>query len=95
MNGNEKYVIVLDCNTATGSMYVSGNNDGFATDQNLQHPFLACTEIEMGNPYYIRAIRFLSKEAESRQILYLPHGSVLAIYEFSKESRLPFGFQFL
>lgn len=49
------YLVVLDERSAIGNIYASGNNDGFVTDDQSQHPVLGCTEVSTGAPYYLFA----------------------------------------
>ena len=92
MKMKTKYLLILDCRSTIGSIYLNGNNDGTVTDGKLNHPLLDCTEIKMNNPYYIFAIRSLKKEGASHQSVYLPHGSVVAIYQYAEEQGYPPGF---
>jgi len=86
------YLVVLDERSAIGSIYVSGNNDGFVTDGQLQHPVLDCTEISTDSPYYLFAKRDMSKQGKNYQSLHIPHSSVVAIYHYADEGSRPFGF---
>jgi hypothetical protein len=87
-----RHFIILDINSPIGAMYASGSNDGFISEGDVRHPIIDCTEIVIDNPYYIFATRSLEKEGGSYQSLYLPHGSVVAIYQYKPSGPLPFGF---
>jgi hypothetical protein len=89
---HKRHFIILDANSTVGAMYASGSNDGFTSDGEVNHPVIDCTEIVIDNPYYILATRSLEKEGGSYQSLYLPHGSVVAIYQYNPVEPLPFGF---
>lgn len=87
-----KYLIILDGRSPIGAIYLQGNNDGTTTDGEIIHPLLDCTQITTDSPYYIFATRSLKKEGKSHQTLYLPHGSVVAIYQYDESDPRPLGF---
>ena len=91
-NQEMKYLVLLDCNSSIGSIYANGNNDGIVNDGDINHPVLACTEIETNNPYYIFAIRSGDQEGGLRQSVFLPHSSVVAIYRYAEDEPHPLGF---
>ncbi len=86
------YLVVLDERSAIGGIYASGNNDGFVTDGQLQHPVLNCTEIWTDTPYYLFAKHDMKNQGKNHQDLHIPHTSVVAIYQFADEGSRPPGF---
>jgi len=92
MATSSKYLVILDSRSVVGQMYLEGTHDGFVRVGDAKHPVLDCIEIETDSPYYIRAIRTLERIGGSSQTLYLPHSSVVVIYEYAKEERPPIGF---
>jgi hypothetical protein len=84
-----RYLVILDAGSPIGRNYASGNNDGFIHDG---HPVLDCLEVATDAPYYLFAKRDMSKQAKNYQSLYIPHGSVVAIYCYADEGSKPFGF---
>ncbi len=87
-----RYLVVLDERSAIGSIYAAGNNDGFVTDSELEHPVLDCMEISLVSPYYLFAKRDLSDQGGNFQSLHIPHSSIVAIYQYADEGSRPFGF---
>ena len=86
-----KYLIILDAKSSIGSMYANGSNDGFASDENIKHPILDCTEINADLPYYLSATRSMSK-GKSHQSLLIPHGSVVMVVSYAEEKPNDVGF---
>jgi hypothetical protein len=86
------YLVVLDAHSSIGKIYLYGNNDGTVTDGELHHAILDCTEIVTDSPYYLIATRIHKKEGKSHQTLYLPHGSIIAIYQYAEKEGRPMGF---
>lgn len=91
-----RYLIVLNANSPIGQLYSQGtiqdgSNDGF-TAGDFRHPILDCTEIAIDSPYYIFAKRAANREGAPRQSIYVPHGSVVAIYRYDEREPHPLGF---
>lgn len=87
-----RYLVVLDANSVIGRIYAKGNNDGIVNDGRLDHPVLDCTDLVTDSPYYIFATHSLKKEGGSHQSVFLPHGSVVAIYQYAENDPHPLGF---
>ena len=87
-----RYLVILDARSATGSIYASGNNDGFVRDGELRHPFLDCSEVVTDAPYYLFAKRDRSRQGQSYQSMYIPHGSIVYIHCYADEEPRPIGF---
>lgn len=87
-----KHLVILDARSAIGRIYAKGNNDGNVSDGDTLHPVLECTDLVTDNPYYIHATRPLKKGDGSHQLLFLPHGSVVAIYQYALDEPSPLGF---
>jgi hypothetical protein len=87
-----RFLVILDARSAIGGSYAKGNNDGFMNDGNIQHPVLDCLEVATDAPYYLFAKRDMSNQGKQYQSLYIPHGSVVAIYCYSDEGSKPCGF---
>jgi len=87
-----RYLVVLDARTPIAGCYASGNNDGYINDGNLYHPVLDCLEVATDAPYYVFVKRDMEKQGSNYQSLYIPHGSVVAIYCYADEGPKPCGF---
>lgn len=88
-----KHVIVVDGRTATGQLFLHGSNDGVTSNGDLRHPLLDCTAIDLHTPGHICATRELKTPTGSHpQILYLPHGTIVAIFRYDTPERPPLGF---
>ena len=87
-----KHLIVLDGNTPTGKLFLDGKHDGLTSDGTTQHPLLDCIAIDLHIPGYIHATRTVHTAGGSHQNVYLPHGTVVAIFRYAVEETPPLGF---
>ena len=87
-----RYSVIIDARSATGSIYASGNNDGFVSDGQLRHPVLDCSEIITDVSYFVFIKRDMSKSGKSHQSLYIPHTSIVHIHCYADEGPQPMGF---
>jgi hypothetical protein len=87
-----RYLVVIEKMSAIGCIYDKGNNDGYVTDGEFYHPVINCSEISINSPYYLYVKRDLTEQDKNHQSLYIPHTSIVAIYEYDGKGSRPVGF---
>lgn len=89
-DGALRYLIVLDLHSPTGQLFAE-SADRYFDGGAVKHPALACSHVVMDSPHYIFAKRH-TKKGHSHQLLYLPHHSVILIFEWDSDGPAPIGF---
>jgi len=87
----DAHLVILDPRTLVGEMFLAGCNDGIQKIGQLDCPVLLCSEIETNIAGGISAIRSREKGALKDQSLFLPHGSVVLVFDWTKDET-PIGF---
>ncbi|MCW0458996.1 hypothetical protein NB717_000064 [Xanthomonas sacchari] len=78
-----KFVLVLDAQTAIGTTFLRGLNDGISHGQ----PMLLCKSIDNSHPHYLLVERsFVHEGASHPQKLQVPHHAVAFVVEFDTDT---------
>lgn len=86
-----KYLVTLDRNSVVGATYANGNNDGYCTDGDINHPVLDCLEVDLTG-YFAYLKRDLSRQGKAFQGVHIPHSAIAFVLSYAVGEPRPIGF---
>lgn len=87
-----KHLIVINAESAFGVIHAPGAVLFLSiSGSKHRHPVLECIDVDLSNPHYIFAKSRL-RDTQEYQSLFVPHYSVVVIYQRAETDPIPMGF---